>query len=470
MKTLWILFPVFAFIFLTCVKNPQQAGTMSETDTALIYNPDNTPAVGATVKFFAATDSTRTVAYQSTTDANGHYSVAGLTKGSYNMLATKDSLIVFQDSVVALSDTVLVQPDTLEKPGSITGIIGLQPNHDPRTATVEVLGTNIYSNVDQNGRFTLSPIAKGNYNLRLVTTLADYTPTYVTISTQGQKKDTLADTLWMLYTGIPVVTGLVASYDTVNGQVHLSWNKAVYRDFQNYLIFRDAFDSITLSTNPIAACTDTSFVDTIFSRNLDTGLFAFSDTNVYHFKYRVCVENNSAERGGTYKYVVAVAFSPMANSPLLNGIWSLMFEQDSLHLFEWDVPTQQNVHIDSCIYHRFTKDSTYYEINVQESRWVSLFYDGNDSVWRDTGRLALLNDSTINQKNFINNSPTFHISGDTLTIFQAGLFDGSSYESTRIFVRGSTFLLFASSTHGTASHKYYDIPFNPFPVGLPTYP
>ena len=263
MKNQWILPVACAALLLTCTKSPQQAGTMSETDTAMIYNPDNTPAVGAVVKFFVATDSTRTIAYQTTTDANGRYSTKALVKGVYNMLAysarglaksayvmsaSDDSLIAYQDSIIVLTDTVLVQPDTLEKPGSITGIIGLQPNHDPRTATVEVLGTNIYSNVDQNGRFTLAPVAKGNYNLRLVTTLADYTPTYVTISTPGQKKDTLADTLWLTFTGIPVVTGLAASYDTVNGLVHLSWNKAVYRDFQRYLVFRDAHDSIVLST------------------------------------------------------------------------------------------------------------------------------------------------------------------------------------------------------------------------------
>jgi len=111
----------------------------------MIYNPDNTPAVGAVVRFFVATDSTRAIAYQTTTDTNGHYSTKRLVKGTYNMLAysakgfasgapkmlaADDSLIAYQNSIVVLSDTVLVNPDTLEKPGSITGIIGLQPNHD----------------------------------------------------------------------------------------------------------------------------------------------------------------------------------------------------------------------------------------------------------------------------------------------------------------------------------------------------
>jgi len=309
-------------MFLVCTKTPvQTSGTASETDTAMIYNPDNTPAVGAVVRFFVATDSTRTIAYQTTTDARGRYSTKALAKGTYNLfaysargtskvLAINDSLIAYQDSILVLADTVLVRPDTLEKPGSITGIVGLQPNHDPRTATVQVLGTDLYSNVDINGRFTLAPVAKGSYNLRLVTTLADYTPTYVTIQTAGQKKDTLGDTLWLLYTGIPVVTGLTATYDTVNGVVHLSWNKASYRDFQDYLIFRDGYDSIVLSANPIAARSDTFFADSVYKRSLDSTQFSFTDTNDYHFKYRVCVENSSSVRGATYGNVNIVAASP----------------------------------------------------------------------------------------------------------------------------------------------------------------
>jgi leucine-zipper-like transcriptional regulator 1 len=312
MRNSWLFPVVCAALILVCTKSPEHiTGSLSETDTALIYNPDTTPAVGAVVRFFVASDSTRTVAWESITDAKGHYSVSGLTKGTYNMLATKDTLIVYQDSIFVSPDMVLVKPDTLEKQGSITGIIGLQPNHNPSTVTVQVLGTDIYSNVDKDGRFTLAPVAKGYFNLRLVvTTLPDYTPTYKTIHTAGQKRDTLADTLWLIFTGIPVVTGLAAAYDTVNGLVHLSWNKTDYRDFQDYLIFRDPYNSIVLSKTQFATSSDTSFTDTVFKRNAGSGQYSFSDTNDYRFKYRVCIQNNSAKPGDTYKYVDIVAASP----------------------------------------------------------------------------------------------------------------------------------------------------------------
>ena len=421
MRNTWLVLAVCAVIILTCTKTPQQiVGTISETDTAMIYNPDNTPAVGAVVRFFAATDSTRTVAWQATTDTKGHYSVKGLAKGSYNMLAIKDTLIVFQDSIVALQDTVLVQPDTLMKSGSITGTIGLQPNHDPRTVTVQVLGTDLYSNVDKDGRFTLSPIAKGNYNLRLVTTLPDYTPTFKTIHTEGQKKDTLTDTLWLVYTGIPVVMGLTASYDTVNGLVHLSWSKASYRDFQDYLVFRDPFDSIVLSSKPVSAQTDTSFVDTVFSRSLTSGQFSFSDTNDYHFKYRVCIENNSTKRGDTYKYVDIVAAQPKKvetsfrfsyfhiakqfvtdsasiNDSLLCSVKISNPTRNLRNLVWTDIVTGKTVRtiaLDST--KKTANDSLIYSWNSIGAKGLEcVVTDMAGTIWKDTVRIAIVKDAPV---------------------------------------------------------------------------
>jgi hypothetical protein len=453
MKNQWILPVVCAALLLTCTKSPQQAGTMSETDTAMIYNPDNTPAVGAVVKFFEATDSTRTIAYQTLTDTKGRYSTKALAKGVYNLLAysakglakgandlstTNDSLIAYQDSIIVLTDTVLVQPDTLEKPGSITGTIGLQPNHDPRTATVQVLGTDLYSNVDKDGRFTLSPVAKGRYNLRLVTTLPDYTPTYVTISTQGQKRDTLTDTLWLTFTGIPVVTGLAAIYDTVNGLVHLFWNKADYRDFQNYLIFRDPYDSIVLSTTPFAACTDTLFADTVFKRSLAAGKFSFKDTNDYHFKYRVCIENNSTKRGDTYKYVGIVAASPLKakmsfavtffhiakkfitdsasiNDSLLCCV-NVSNPTRQLKSLVWtDVNTGKTVRTATLDSTKTTANDTliYSWNSVGGKRLACLVTDMAGTLWRDTAYIAIVKDDPVVTLTYspatVTNNDTVHL-------------------------------------------------------------
>jgi hypothetical protein len=289
---------------MSCTENPV-TGTISDTDTgksALVYNPDLTPAAGASVAFYNCND---TVAvYKTVTDINGNYKIPVLGDGTYNIIASKDSLISLQDSVFFTKNNQSIKPDTLGKTGSLTAIAALQVNHDPRTIVVHVLGTNVNSNVDENGRFSLKPLAHGSYNIMLKTSLPDYTPKYATITIESAKNDTLKDTIYLTYTGIPVVNGLKATYDTTKGIVTLTWNKTKYRDFQDYVIYRDNYDAVSLSALPVAARQDTMFTDTLLKNGI-------ADTMAsYHYKYRVAVRNNAVSTGSTYKYVDIVVIPP----------------------------------------------------------------------------------------------------------------------------------------------------------------
>lgn len=308
---LFALIPLF--IVIGCVFDDKVTGTVDETDTGIVaklYNPDYTPAKGAKVKIFEVSDTTKIPASEVTTDENGDYSLGKIAEGIYNVYAEKGELVAFQDSISVLDDTVIIEDDTLETPTNLSGVVGLQPNHDPASVTVQVLGTDIYSNVNEDGYFTLNRMAKGDFTLKLSTTLDNYTTTYKNLTVDTNTPDTLSDTLWLIYTGIPVVGGLSATYDTLNGVVTLSWNATKYRNFQDYLIYRDYFDSLNMSLTPIAFTGDTVFYDTIFHQNSATGPLSFSDTTGYHFKYRVTIRNNSQEEGLSYKYIEALAASP----------------------------------------------------------------------------------------------------------------------------------------------------------------
>lgn len=302
------------FIIIGCSLDDKITGTVDETDTgivAMLYNPDGSPAVGATIKIFKVTDTTKTPASEVISDVNGTYSLGGLAKGTYNVYAVKDELVAFQDSINVLKDTVIIEDDTLETPTNISGIVGLQANHDPQTVTVQVLGTDIYSNVNEDGYFTLNRMAKGDFTLKLSTIQQNYTTRYENLTIDADTPDTLSDTLWLKYTGIPVVEGLTATYDTLDGAVTLSWRGTKYRDFQDYLIYRDYFDSLNMSSKPIAFTDDTVFYDSIFDKSKTSGTLSFSDTNDYHFKYRVTVRNNSQEEGLSYRYTGIIAASPV---------------------------------------------------------------------------------------------------------------------------------------------------------------
>jgi hypothetical protein len=304
----------FFALFFTCAR---MAGTNDETSIrtsgAVIFEPDGkTPADSATVKIFNADVVDGHYVSIQTTSLDGRFSLDGLPKGMYTIWAQKDSLVTFQDSVRISSIDTIVRDDTLSCPSTITGIVGVQPQDDPRAVTIQVVGLDKYfNNTDKDGRFTMKNMAKGTYSLLLKSTEQHYTPTAAEISVGACVDTVLVDTIALTYTGIPIVVGISVSYDTVASVVRLVWNSTDYRGFQNYCIFRDFFDSANYSTGPIAAMGDTVFIDSIFDQKLSNGRFSGSDTNDYHFRYRVAIRNNVSAIGPTFKYVDIIAVSPL---------------------------------------------------------------------------------------------------------------------------------------------------------------
>lgn len=303
-KCALIVFALTLLGYFTC--STLTVGTTDETSSGVsLFKPDGTPAAGALVQFFIVGDTTTQFVHQTQTDHTGEFQVKGepLASGYFNVWAhLGDSLVAIQDSVYISTSEHFVEDDTLDAPGSISGIIGLQPNHDPRTVTVQALGTHIFDNVDVEGKFHLPKMAAGEYVLRISTDLAEYTDTFANVMVMSGVADTLQDTLWLIYTGIPVVTGMSATYDTLHGIAILSWNNTEYTHFQDFLIYRDDFNAINLSPNPIASTSEIIFRDSIFK---------WVSPYNYHYKYRLKVRNNSQEIGKSYKFIEVKAISPI---------------------------------------------------------------------------------------------------------------------------------------------------------------
>ncbi len=298
--------PVFllACVLLFSCTNKSVTGTTDETvvTSAHVYNPDHSPAANATVKVFAVSDTSRIPAYQTTTDNTGKYHLE-VGNGVYNVLVGKDSLGAFQDSVIVQTSYSTLSNDTLGRPGVLCGVIVMQPMDNPATATVQILGTDKYSNVLENGSFVIGGIPAGEYSLRSVTTLPEYTPTFTNITMAPTIKDTLRDTIKLIYTGIPVVLNLKASYDTLSGIVTLRWDTLSYFNLRDFLIYRDQGQILTPSTTPIGTSPICTFTDTIGN--------SFPGSSAL-FTYRVAVRSKDFSIGQTYEEVQVTAVSPFS--------------------------------------------------------------------------------------------------------------------------------------------------------------
>jgi hypothetical protein len=306
---------------LTLCSNP--GGTSDETafSTAKIFTPDYKPAKLAKVGFFAVSDTSPTPKQQIYTDNDGVYSVKNIANGEYNIVARQDSFICYQDSILIADGKALLFNDTLESGCAFDGKIILQSGQDPRNAVVHILGTPFYTNVDTAGRFTISGMPVGTYNFMVsVANLAGYVPTFVTESIDCGNSSTLNDTIAVIFTGIPMVNGLLLNYDTAAAVVHLSWKATTYREFRQYIISRYPLGQVNPVSDTTWATPDTFISDTFYFQPVPPKIFdsvygydaAAFTCEQKKYEYRVSIQNKSLETGSTYESSFLTADHPQA--------------------------------------------------------------------------------------------------------------------------------------------------------------
>jgi hypothetical protein len=305
-----ILITGLSLILGTCEKNPVTSGG-SETQNGIalgkLYNKNGTPAVGARVKFIPVDNTPspaakKTAATDSTvTDSNGDYSVSEVPAGEYNIFGDKDGKLSYLDSIIIKKDQENHVPvDTLRDPGSITGVIGLQPGHNSKTVLILVMGTTIFSfPSDSIGNFTLANIAKGVYNAHIITTMGNYLPVDTQFTIIAGQADTLADTIWLPYTGVTTPSFLKAVYDTLNGRTILTWNKPRGDRVAGYMVFRNEFGSaVPVLINGTTLVTDTFYVDPV----------AVTSNTV--FEYRIKAQDDNANQSEVYSSAAIIMAVP----------------------------------------------------------------------------------------------------------------------------------------------------------------
>ena len=322
-------------LLLRCIA--PNAGNATQTGnaiTAMLCNPGGSPAAHATVRFYPVRYNPRTgglgktaaaAVDSTTTDANGNYT-AKLDTGTYNILASGDSGVVYQDSITVSKDSTVHPPaDTLNAPGSIRGVIRLQPGDDARKVFIIAMGTNVFiSPEDSVGNFVLANMAEGTYRVRMLSLLDNYgVLDNVPLTIKAGKDDTLSDTVELPFTGIPVPAGVKISYDTMMQIVTLCWNRPVNgRPVSSYTIYRKRSDSASFVAIK-AGVTDTSYNDS-------TGV----QDQIYDYRV-AAVDTNTMEgtRSGANSVTVASAF-PLVDSITLktsaSGARDFVIGKDSL--------------------------------------------------------------------------------------------------------------------------------------------
>ncbi|MEN9307036.1 MAG: hypothetical protein RL173_968 [Fibrobacterota bacterium] len=318
---------VLAGLFAAC-NDRIAGGTNDETHTeiaARFLEPGGKDPVAGALVQVVPHDGVVVVA-TGRTDSAGRPSIASLPDGLYTVSVAKNGNVAFVDSVpVSSGRLVLLDDDTLGAAGSLSGMVSMQPDHDPASVTVNVLGTDIWTNVSTDGKFRLEGLGAGRFRLRFLTTLPDYTITYLTATVRDGFANAVPDTVRMVFTGIPVVTGLSVRNDTLTGDQILSWRPVAYRGLQDYIVYRDTAGALAPSRVRFATVADTVWRDTAASRG----------TSVAKWKYRVAVETMTGDTGKWFGSVTGTSV-PRALSRLDRGTWGDVGRSWKGELYEID--------------------------------------------------------------------------------------------------------------------------------------
>jgi hypothetical protein len=332
----------------------------------ILLTSSGAPAKGAVVRFVKSGSDPRTglskrmAAIDSTvTGNNGSYS-AQVDTGTYNVLSSGDSGLSYQDSVLVGNGSTTVPQDTLKAPGSIRGVVRLQPGDDARTVFLLFLGTNTLGTPnDAIGNFSIANMADGSYRVRILTTLDLYVPKDTVLSVTAGKADTLPHDIVLQYTGIPIPSGLKFAYDTLKQVVKLTWNiPTTGRTVSGYNVYRKRSDSTSF------VCIVSDLKDTVYKDS--TGV------QEQTYEYRVAAVDSNGTEGVKSSGVSVIVVGPY----VLAGSFGSGGSGDGQFIDPEGIAMDKtgNIYVVDAANHRvarFRQDGNFIN-NIQPQGWNSL--------------------------------------------------------------------------------------------------
>lgn len=305
MNTRWLSAALASFALFSCELTDNRTAERGGNDeTSSFVLPDGQKASNATVTVFAvgSVDSLpQTVAY---TNRDGQVDLENLPRGYYSLLVTdKSGRATFVDSVYSDGAKVNVPSDTLRPTGTIKGRIKVQPQDDPKIAWVALLGTGMFRNIDNDsGTFILAGVPSGSHVLVSRSDRYEYTSTFRTATVSPDSVTDLG-TIELVYTGLPIVTGIVGTWDSLGGIVDVNWDASTSAKVKGYRIYRST--SNDPANEKLLGYVDsgvTTLSDTLFAKNPADWTAKGLTVNSTYIRYRVTAIGQSGFEGDKWNF------------------------------------------------------------------------------------------------------------------------------------------------------------------------
>ncbi len=301
---------VITIVFLYLCTQPvaESGGSGTETVGGILVDSTGAPVEGAIV-CIDSVDSLSSATFYDITNTYGEYYIDNVKAGEYNLYGyTPDSLLVIAINNIRIQytnnpDTCDLGTDTMHAPGGITGRV-LLDGEGKAGVDIYIPGTSFGAKSDDSGYFTMIYIIPGIYNV-------NYEEEEYQIETDSNVK-VISDSIIQLGTknlvfdttkNPPPPKNLIATYDTLNGIMRITWDTVTVADLNKYEVFRSDSGATPVS---IGFSDSTVFYHTVFDTYKDS-----LDTTEYPREYQVKSIDNQSNPSVNYSQPVAfTALSP----------------------------------------------------------------------------------------------------------------------------------------------------------------
>jgi hypothetical protein len=242
------------------------------------------------------------------TDNKGRFH-ADLDDGAYTVVASNGEKYALVNNLAAGGDDGRDMLVSLQDPGAVKGeIANAVELRGSGSIVVRIMGTDIFTVVDNDGTFTLDNVPAGDVTLASYSTsISQFSPIYQNLTVVPDSVRDLKS-YELDFNGIPIPKGVKVAYDSLKQTVRISWNAIDdYPDFQEYAVLRGVGGKAEHDLKQIAYTVDTVFVDQI--------VFSTLDTVSYEYAVRV---NNKLGQYGQYYGIFSVTTRPF-QSPVNAG-------------------------------------------------------------------------------------------------------------------------------------------------------
>jgi hypothetical protein len=216
-------------------------------------------------------------------DEYGRFGFSVQQSGAFNILAESKNRFGLHSTVYVNAHARTESNAIIKEPGSLSGTVHLQGMTNQSAVAILFIGTHLYTEPsDSTGSFSVSALAEGNYNIRIVAIVPGFAPVETTVTVNSGHHSQLP-IIMLSKKKVFAVDSLIVNYDPLFMRTTLRWNPLDTSLVDRYVIYLNR---------------ETNFqpIETV-CKNVSKTIFYLFPDSTSTFTYQIAAIDNKGHEG-----------------------------------------------------------------------------------------------------------------------------------------------------------------------------